>query len=766
MEEKTRVPFPHRGWVKILSMVLLLAFGAMTVMGAAGALIAYDWGMFSGSYLESRFCTDICNEMASLAVEYHQGSQQDSESARRALSPEGTNYRYIIYADENFEEPVATNFSAYARPGGKVELKEKNVDYLGGELLENSRYVSWTSRTIETGTTQKTQVVPADQVLNEEYRNLLKGENWIYSYQDQGLYLSYYEYIPLEVREGVFYSPDYDQWYYTPSNFMEQLANGQFWTIGVSYDQGVQVFSTVQNLNEETGELELSWTEPEYDDFFVEQFVDMSFSANDDLAREFRVWQQLYWLPSTSLVFLGVGLAGCLVFLILCLYGCGRKAGVEEICLNPLDRIPLDLYTVILGLGVITLMAVTINIFPGYRSFSSQEYWICVGIGTGAVYLACVLVLAFILSFATRLKKGQPFRNTLCGWIVRGIWKALRWCGRVLAQAVGALPLAWRWGLGVGGLLILQILLVWNVLWNGLFPLLLLVMMDGVIVVATCLIAGQLSRLEAAGKALAAGEILPPMDTTGMLPSLARHARNLGEIGQGMERAVAQRLKSERMKTELITNVSHDIKTPLTSIINYIDLLEKEPLEDKAAEYCQVLSRQAARLKKLTEDVVEASKASTGNMEVHLDRVELRELLEQAVGEYQERMEAAGLTVVLDAPDSLAVQADGRLTWRIIDNLLGNACKYALPGTRVYVMAEQADGKGRLIVKNISRDPLNISADELMERFVRGDTSRTTEGSGLGLNIAKSLAALQGGNLLLTVDGDLFKAQVVLPLAE
>ena len=766
MEEKTRIPFIHRGWVKILSMVLLLAFGAMTVMGAAGALIAYDWGMFSGSYLESRSCTLICGQMSDLAVEYHEGGMQDSESARRSLSNEETNYRYIIYADENFEQPVATNFSAYARAGGKVELRQKNVDYIGGELLEGARYVGWTSMTVTTGQTTQTQVIPADQVLHEEYRNLLEGEGWVYSYEDQGLYLNNYEYIPLEVREGVFYSRDYDQWYYSPSNFMEQFANGQFWTYQVNYEQGERAFATTQTLNEETGELTLSWTEPKYDSFFVEQFVDMDFSANDELAREYNAWQQLYWLPSTSLVFLGVGLAGCLVFLILCLYGCGRKAGVEEICLNPLDRIPLDLYAGILGAGVAGLITVTISIFPGYYSFSSQEYWICVGVGTGAIYLACVLVLAFILSFATRLKKGEPFKNTLCGWMVRGVWKALRWCGKVLVQAVGALPLAWRWGLGVCVLLVAQVLLSWNIIWNGGVPFLLLFLLDGAIVVATFLVASQLAKLEAAGQALARGEILPPMDTAGMIPALARHAQNLGEIGQGMERAVAQRLKSERMKTELITNVSHDIKTPLTSIINYIDLLEKEPLEDKAAEYCQVLSRQAARLKKLTEDVVEASKASTGNMEVHLDRVELRELLEQAVGEYQERMEAAGLTVVLDAPEALAVQADGRLTWRIIDNLLGNACKYALPGTRVYVMAEQADGKGRLIVKNISRDPLNISADELMERFVRGDTSRSTEGSGLGLNIAKSLAALQGGNLLLTVDGDLFKAQVILPLAE
>lgn len=766
MEEKKTVPFAHRGWVKVLSMVLLLAFGALAVLGGVGAVVAYDWGMFSGGYLDSRFCRLICEQMADLAVEYHFGTMQDSQSAKRSLSQEESNYRYIIYGDEDFEQPLATNFSHYTRTDGTVALRNGDVDYLGGALLENSRYLGWTSLTVETGSQTITQTVPADQVLNQEYRDLLDREGWVYSYKDQGLYLNDVEYIPLEVREGVFYSTDYNQWYYDPNNFLDQVYEGQFWTESVDYQQGQLAWNTTQDLNQETGELTLTWSEPTHDTFYLEQFVDLSFPAQDDLAREYQAWQSLSWLPSTSLVFLGVGAAGSLVFLILCLYGCGRRAGVEEICLNPLDRIPLDLYALLLGFVTLLLMAVFQELYPYYRSISSQEYLIRVSLATGALYLAWVLVLAFLLSFATRLKAGNPFKNTICAWVLRGVLAAGRWIWKILVQACGALPLAWRWGLGMCVLLVVQILLAWNVLWNGVFPLLLLFLLDGGIVVATFLVAGQLSRLEKAGKALAAGEVLPPMDTEGMLPVLAAHARNLGEIGQGMERAVEQRLKSERLKTELITNVSHDIKTPLTSIINYLDLLAKEPLGEKAEEYCQVLSRQAARLKKLTEDVVEASKASTGNMEVHLSRVELRELLEQAVGEYQERMEKANLTVVLDASESLAVRADGRLTWRVVDNLLGNACKYALPGTRVYVMAERRENRGCLVVKNISREPLNISAEELMERFVRGDSSRSTEGSGLGLNIAKSLAELQGGKLTLTVDGDLFKAQVCLPLEE
>jgi signal transduction histidine kinase len=192
-----------------------------------------------------------------------------------------------------------------------------------------------------------------------------------------------------------------------------------------------------------------------------------------------------------------------------------------------------------------------------------------------------------------------------------------------------------------------------------------------------------------------------------------------------------------------------------------VDLLKKESLEGKSGEYLEVLDRQSRRLQKLTEDLVEASKASTGNLSVELRRTDVCELLRQAAGEYAERLEAGGLEAVLSAPqEGLFVMADGRLLWRVLDNLLGNACKYSLPGTRVYIDVERQADETVITVKNISRSRLNVDADELMERFVRGESSRTTEGSGLGLNIARSLAELQKGTFRLAVDGDLFKAEL------
>ena len=276
-----------------------------------------------------------------------------------------------------------------------------------------------------------------------------------------------------------------------------------------------------------------------------------------------------------------------------------------------------------------------------------------------------------------------------------------------------------------------------------------------------------MKSLKAAGERMAKGNIDEKVDTKHMYWEFKRHAENLNSIGDGMAAAVEQRMKSERLKTELITNVSHDIKTPLTSIVNYVDLLQKPHTPEQESEYLEVLDRQSKRLKKLTEDLVEASKASTGNMNVNLERTNTREIIEQSLAEYGRRMEQGNLTVIVNIPDEAPrAMADGRLLWRVLDNLFNNVCKYALAGTRVYIDAGIEGNEAVISVKNISRDPLNVSADELMERFVRGDSSRHTEGSGLGLNIVQSLITLMHGKFSLSVDGDLFKAEIRLPEAK
>jgi signal transduction histidine kinase len=216
----------------------------------------------------------------------------------------------------------------------------------------------------------------------------------------------------------------------------------------------------------------------------------------------------------------------------------------------------------------------------------------------------------------------------------------------------------------------------------------------------------------------------------------------------------------------LITNVSHDLKTPLTSIINYVDLMKAEKIESKKAkEYIGILEEKSARLKVLIEDLVEASKASSGNIAVNLKKVGLYELVMQAYGEYQEKAEKAGLDIRINASDkNILVRADGKHMWRILENLLSNILKYSMPGSRVYINISKSPTDGILTIKNISALPLEIPAEQLTERFVRGDMSRTTEGSGLGLSIAQSLANMQGGKLDIQIDGDLFKVIVEIPL--
>ena len=272
-----------------------------------------------------------------------------------------------------------------------------------------------------------------------------------------------------------------------------------------------------------------------------------------------------------------------------------------------------------------------------------------------------------------------------------------------------------------------------------------------------------MQRIKQGGERIAKGDLQYEIDTKYMFGDFKEFAESLNNINEGLQTAVNEKMKSERFKTELITNVSHDIKTPLTSIINYVDLIKKEEIENQTAkQYIEVLDRQSGRLKKLVEDLVEASKASSGSLSVELMPCDVAVLLTQTLGEFEDKLNNRGLVPVINAPEQpVKIMADGRHLWRIFDNLMGNICKYAMSGTRVYIDVKNESGKAVITFRNISQNQLNVSAEELMERFVRGDKSRNTDGSGLGLSIAKSLAELQNGSMELTVDGDLFKATVI-----
>lgn len=322
----------------------------------------------------------------------------------------------------------------------------------------------------------------------------------------------------------------------------------------------------------------------------------------------------------------------------------------------------------------------------------------------------------------------------------------------------------WKTALVLAGLSLLELLMI--VAARADKYLLFWVLEKLILIPAVLFAALQLRKLQDGGRALAAGNLSYQVDTEGMFWDFRDHGENLNSIAEGMALAVEEKMKSERMKTELITNVSHDIKTPLTSIINYANLIGKEPCENAAVtEYAEVLVRQSERLKRLIEDLVEASKAATGNLEVLLAPCEAEIFVTQISGEYEQKLKAEGLELVTRQPEeSVRVMADGRRMLRVFDNLMNNICKYSQQGTRVYLSLEKRNDQAVITFKNISKAALNLSAEELIERFVRGDSSRNTEGNGLGLSIAKSLTELQNGTMELAIDGDLFKVTLRFPI--
>ena len=425
----------------------------------------------------------------------------------------------------------------------------------------------------------------------------------------------------------------------------------------------------------------------------------------------------------------------------------GHWAGHEGIHLTWLDKIPADVW----------LLALICAVLAGWAAF----YELAFAVFCGA--LAPVLLL-FLCAFAAQCKAGTLLRGSLIARVLRLVWRIIRAVGRGLYRTVAGLPLIWKTALVTVGLFFLEMLLVLAGYGSvdGIF-----VVMKLVELLAILYIALNLRILQKGGEKLAEGDLSQSIDTKPLIGDFKRYGQRMNELRTGMERAVQEQTKAERMKTELITNVSHDIKTPLTSIVNYVDLLQKVDVQPETArEYIAVLDRQSRRLKKLTEDLVEASKASSGALPVELQPTDVAVLFDQIVGEYQERLADCRLTLVARPPEkSVFVRADGKLLSRVMDNLVSNICKYALEDTRVYVVASSDDETVTISFKNVSRAELNISPDELMERFVRGDASRHTEGSGLGLSIAGSLVRLMNGTFALSIDGDLFRADITLPRA-
>ncbi len=452
-----------------------------------------------------------------------------------------------------------------------------------------------------------------------------------------------------------------------------------------------------------------------------------------------------------------VSAAAACILLAFLMIASGRRSGDDEIHDWIFDRIPLELFIVLILL-VGLLPNLWFRLSDWFSVMHITEYQDRFPLSILVIALRSLLSLWLLLSITIRCKKHTLLTNTILYRLVLLYQRIADFTGRRFSSL-------WKFVL----LLLLITAAEGVVLFTASHRWLTVVWIAEklVIFVVGAQLAMNLDRIEIGGKRLHDGNFDSQINLRGMLPGLKTHADHLNGISTAMRQSVDERMRSERLKTELITNVSHDIKTPLTSVITYVDLLQREGLDSPDAEaYLGVIARQTGKLKKLVVDLVEASKASTGSIPVHREPLDANLLLSQAAGEYADRITAKNLEIIYDLNKALPmIIADPKLLWRVLDNLLNNILQYSQPGTRVYLSTAMEAENVTILFRNISGSQLNISCDELMARFVLGDPSRNTEGSGLGLSIAKALTELQGGELKVEIDCDLFKVRLMFPIA-
>ncbi|MEE5990821.1 MAG: HAMP domain-containing sensor histidine kinase [Lachnospiraceae bacterium] len=487
-----------------------------------------------------------------------------------------------------------------------------------------------------------------------------------------------------------------------------------------------------------------------YTEYYI---VEGGINPNSSILDVYRIYSTAHHLLYSIKIGIYLIAVLSLVLMIVCFVAlmsvAGRRPKKEEIVPWYFHKMPFDILLAIYIFGSLALAALGGTI--------EDE------VGIGCIAVCCLFLPLFCMSFAVRIKTKTLIKNTLIYKILMLLWKGIKAVGRFLLTVIKNMRLLWKVILVFVGLMLFWGIVIAAHSWR--FEAILLFLAPFTVLPALILITLQINRIKKGAQELSEGHFDHVIDTKMMLPEIKKHAVNLNSMASAQKIAVEEKLKSERMKTELITNVSHDIKTPLTSIINYADLISKEEKNsEKTKEYSEVLVRQSKRLKTLLEDLVEASKASTGNLEVDLQPCDAQVFISQCAGEYEEKFGQYNLTLITSVPDEpVRIMADGRRMQRIFDNLLNNICKYSLPGTRVYVELKEDGNDAVFTFKNTSKEQLNMTEEELMERFTRGDSSRNTEGSGLGLSIAGNLAELQNGKLRLTTDGDLFKATLSFP---
>lgn len=528
--------------------------------------------------------------------------------------------------------------------------------------------------------------------------------------------------------------------------------------------------STDVEINGSTASQQIEYVTAVAKDFQIYSSYVEEFKENSEIAVMNRILEKISPLQEYSYFIIPVSTILIILILVYLVISIGYKKGVKGIALNDFDKIPLE---------IIIFVAIIIGCIPfiPLEGINEDYNGIISLISTGClvIYVLCAITLDTTIK---RIKSKTFLKSTIVG-------KILLWISKYIDKICRKIKSGWE-TITYSSDLKTKVI-IYCIIMSSIAIFILLAFHDsGMAIILELALLGVVlykiikaiknySQIEKKLKEMYEGNNSNKLEEAEFGKEFRNSVKYLNDISNGFENAVQDRMKSERMKAELITNVSHDIKTPLTSIINYVDLLKQENIEnEKAKEYIGILDSKAQRLKKLTEDLVEASKVSTGNISLNLEKINIVELMNQAIGEFEDKFKKRGLETLIDCKQTeINIMADSRYMFRIVENLFSNISKYALENSRVYIdiktIGEKRDKKYQvpnvpsvvIEIKNISKDKLNISAEELMQRFVRGDKSRTTEGSGLGISIAQNLTELQNGKFELKLDGDLFKVELI-----
>lgn len=712
---------------------------------------------------------DFADKIATGELKFVFGSDEDegTENTKDILSMlSGREYTYYGYESDN------------------IGIRNNGVEYVtdaDGNVVYTDVYNYESSGNNDAPLKEVYKPDGADSILdvvnnNKEWKgNLSKAYQYLYEALVQYSDASYGEkilktyasgatnvnYMYVDTKSGKVYTNIKDV---TSSNYLKTLDKltsgaGPFMLIAPDTQDCVLGFSNISDWTVSYWQNMLKNTGLAGENYLYFVSVDKDFPVLDRIKQEKLVYDKFEpWLVPVmagSVLALILALAGVVILTI----GAGRNNEDKKVHLNFFDRCYTEIVAVVVFM--IWLMGTSV-IVQAMDDEEMRIVWKTIGFGTLGLWFG-IWFLAGWLSLVRRIKARSLWRDSLLRHILLLVRKCFSKCSDLLVFLGGNMISRVKIILLFGIFIFLQFMFTGMTVEGGsALSLLLMIVMDCAVLYYLIKKAWGREQIIAGLKKITDGDLQYKIPTEKLSGEQEMVADYINHIGEGLDAAVENSLKNERMKTELITNVSHDIKTPLTSIINYVDLLKRENPEDpKIRGYLEVLENKAQRLKVLTEDVVEASKASTGNIALEMTDLNFIELVHQVIGEFEEKFEERNLTMVVHFDEEEAIIcADGRRLWRVLENVFGNVSKYAMENTRVYVDVKVDRPNVQLSLKNISAQPLNISAEELTERFIRGDVSRNTEGSGLGLSIAKDLVQLQGGEFKLYLDGDLFKVTI------